>query len=247
MGGSCLPYTLKVFESEEALDRAAAEWVAARVRPGAVLGFATGNTPVGMYRQLAALHRRGEISFAAVRTFNLDEYVGLDPADPRSYAAYMREHLFRWVDIAPDAWHIPSGAAPDPEEEAARYDRLYWELGPVDAQVLGIGGNGHIGFNEPGTPFDKTTHVVELTWQTRLANAGPFGSPEAVPARAITLGIRNIMEAREILLLAKGAAKAEAIRRALREEPGPGVPASVLQLHPKVTIYLDQEAAGGVV
>lgn len=241
-----MPFSLEVFDDPRELDRAAARWLAARVRPGAVLGLATGNTPMGMYRELVAMHRRGELSLAGVRTFNLDEYVGLGADDPRSYAAYMLEHLFRWVDIAPGQWHIPDGLNPDPEEEASRYDRLYWELGPCDVQVLGIGRNGHIGFNEPGTPFDQGTHVVELAWETRLANAEAFGSPEAVPERAITLGIRNILAAREILLLAKGASKAEAVRRALEEEPSPDLPASALQLHPRVTVYLDREAARAI-
>lgn len=238
-----MSFLLEVFDSQQALDRAAAEWVAARVRPGVVLGLATGSTPVGMYKELVEMHRRGELTFAAVRTLNLDEYVGVGPDDPGSFAAYMEAHLFRWVDIAPGDRHIPDGLHPDPEAEAARYERLYWEVGPVDAQVLGIGTNGHIGFNEPGTPFDQSTHVVELAWETRLANAGAFGSPEAVPARAITLGIRNILAAREILLLAKGGSKADAVRKALRGEPTPHVPASSLQLHPKVTVYLDRDAA----
>jgi len=238
-----LAFSVHVFDSEQALDRAAAQWVAARVRPGAVLGLATGGTPLGMYKELVEMHRRGELSFASVRTFNLDEYVGLAADDPRSYAWYMEQHLFRWVDIGSGDWHIPNGMHPDPEEEAARYDRLFWEIGPADAQVLGIGANAHIGFNEPGTPFDRATHVAELAWQTRVANAAPFGSPQAVPDRAITLGIRNILAAREILLLAKGASKAEAIRKALRETPTPDVPASALQHHPQVTVYLDREAA----
>jgi len=234
---------VQIFESEQELDRKAAEWLAARVRPGAVLGLATGNTPIGMYRELAAMHRRGQISFAGVRAINLDEYVGLSREHPESFAAFMEEHLFRWVDIAPEDRHIPNGAAPDPVQEAERYEKLYWEIGPVDAQVLGIGSNGHIGFNEPGTPFDSVTHVVELAEATRIANAPAFGSPEAVPRYAITLGIRNIMAAREIILLAKGASKAEAISRTLKETPTPEVPASVLQTHPNVIVLLDREAA----
>lgn len=238
-----MPLTVEIFDSEEELDEAAAAWLAARVRAGAVLGLATGGTPVGLYRRLVEMHRAGKLSFKGVRTFNLDEYVGLGPDHPQSYATYMRERLFRWVDIDAGDWHIPNGAAPDPEAEAERYDRLYWELGPVDAQVLGIGVNGHIGFNEPGTPFDQKTHVIELDQATKLANAAAFGSVDAVPSRAITLGIRNIMAAREILLMAKGASKAEVLRRALKEEPTPDVPASVLQRHANVYFYLDKAAA----
>ena len=243
IGGLHLPIAVKIFDSEEALDRAAAEWVAARVRPGAVLGLATGGTPVGMYKELVEMHRMGELKFAGVRSFNLDEYVGLGSDHPQSFAYYMRERLFRWVDIGDGDWHIPNGANPDPVDEAARYDRLYWELGPVDAQILGIGTNGHVGFNEPGTSFDTATHVVDLAQATKEANAIAFGSPDAVPSKAITLGIRNIMAAREILLLAKGASKAEAIRRTLKEEPTPDVPASILQRHPQATLYLDRAAA----
>lgn len=243
MGGKPLPIKVEIFDTEEALDQAAARWLAARVRPGAVLGLATGGTPLGLYRRLVEMHRAGELSFAGVRSFNLDEYVGLASDHPQSYAAYMREHLFNWVDIEEGDWHIPDGANPDPAAEAARYDRLYWELGPVDAQILGIGTNGHIGFNEPGTRFEQSTHVVRLAQSTREANAAGFGSPDAVPSQAITLGIRNILAAREILLLAKGASKAEAVRRTLKEEPTPDVPASVLQRHPNAFIYLDREAA----
>src|SRR5690606_3834006 len=162
MGGKPLPIKVEIFDTEEALDQAAARWLAARVRPGAVLGLATGGTPLGLYRRLVEMHRAGELSFAGVRSFNLDEYVGLASDHPQSYAAYMREHLFNWVDIEEGDWHIPDGANPDPAAEAARYDRLYWELGPVDAQILGIGTNGHIGFNEPGTRFEQSTHVVRL-------------------------------------------------------------------------------------
>lgn len=238
-----MPIKVEIFETEEALDEAAASWLAARIRPGAVLGLATGGTPLGLYRRLVEMHRSGNLSFKGVRSFNLDEYVGLAPDHPQSYATYMRERLFRWVDIDAGDWHIPNGAAADPEAEAKRYDALYWELGPVDAQVLGIGVNGHIGFNEPGTPFDQGTHVVTLARSTREANAAGFGSLDAVPELGITLGIRNIMAAREILLMAKGASKAEAIRRALTEEPAPGLPASVLQRHPNTVFYLDRAAA----
>ena len=149
-----LPIKVEIFDTEEALDRAAAGWrCGARVVPELCSGWRRAGRLLGLYRRLVEMHRAGELSFAGVRSFNLDEYVGLAPDHPQSYAAYMREHLFNWVDIAERDWHIPDGADPDPAAEAARYDRLYWELGPVDAQILGIGTNGHIGFNEPGTPF----------------------------------------------------------------------------------------------
>src|SRR5690606_7358533 len=163
--------------------------------------------------------------------------------DPRSYAAFMQEHLFSAVNIDPARIHIPDGSAPSPAEEAQRYDALIKELGPIDAQILGIGTNGHIGFNEPGTPFESRTQVMALAESTKRANAGPFGSVDAVPTHAITMGIQTILEAKEILLLAKGASKAEAIRRAVEEPPHIDLPASALQRHPNVTIYLDREAA----
>lgn len=237
------------FSDPRELDLAAAEWVGRYLRsaeplvPEPVLGLATGSTPEGMYQALVALHRAGEITFARARTFNLDEYVGLTPDHPQSYAAYMRLHLFDPVGFPLERAHLPDGAAPDPDEAARRYEALLARFGPIHAQVLGIGTNGHIGFNEPGTPFERRTHAVDLAEETRRANSRFFDDPADVPTKAITMGIANILEAGEILLLAKGAAKAQALARALQEKPSPEVPASALQLHPRVTVYADEEAA----
>lgn len=232
------------FDSPEELDGAAAQWMAERMsKKDAVIGLATGSTPLGMYQEMVGLHQRGELDFSTVRTFNLDEYVGLSPADKQSYHYYMKENLFRYVNINKDRIHIPRGDAVDPQDEAARYAGLLRQWGPIDAQVLGIGTNGHIGFNEPGTSFESRTDVIKLAETTRRDNAIHFDTLEGVPTEAITVGIADILQSGEILLLAKGASKAEAIRRTVEENPTTDVPASVLQKHGRTTIFLDAGAA----
>lgn len=233
-----------VCESEQEFDRQAADWVSERLaRPSLVLGLATGSSPIGLYRELVRRHKAGDVSFHGVRAFNLDEYVGLPPNHPMSYAHYMHQHLYAHVDINLDQTHIPDGSATHPKDEADRYDALLSHYGPIEAQILGIGTNGHIGFNEPGTEFGMRTHVVRLTEDTRQSNARFFNSLEEVPQEAITVGIANILESKEIVLLARGANKAEALRRAFREAPTPDVPASALQSHPRVMLVVDGEAA----
>lgn len=228
----------------EEFDRVAADWVCRHLsQPRPVLGLATGSSPIGLYEELVRRYEAGEISFKEARVFNLDEYVGLGPDHEQSYAHFMRVNLFDHVDIDLERTHIPSGVAGDPHEEARRYDRLMAEFGPVDAQVLGIGVNAHIGFNEPGTPFDARTHVVTLAQETIDANARFFADPAQVPREAITVGIANILESKEILLLARGANKAEALRRSFFEPATTDVPASALQSHPAVTLVVDPEAA----
>lgn len=238
-----MPHIIFCGTSEEELDRRAADWLVERMaKPRAVVGLATGSSPLGLYRELVRRHQAGEISFKDVRAFNLDEYVGLSPDHPMSYAYYMKEHLYGHVDIDPVNTYIPNGAVQDPKEEALRYDTLLSTHGPIDAQILGIGTNGHIGFNEPGTDFSTRTHVVELTEETRQSNARFFSSIDEVPTEAITVGIANILESKEILLIARGANKAEALRRAFLEPPTSDVPASALQSHPNVTVVVDDEA-----
>ncbi|MBX6394721.1 MAG: glucosamine-6-phosphate deaminase, partial [Alicyclobacillaceae bacterium] len=229
----------------EAMSRRAARMVADTIRskPDLVLGLATGSTPLGMYRCLIDMVQAGELSFARVTTFNLDEYVGLPPDHPQSYHTFMREHLFRHIDIRPERIHIPDGTAPDPDGHCRQYDRWIARAGGIDLQILGIGINGHIGFNEPGEPFGKRTHVVRLSESTRTANARFFRNPEDVPTHAITMGLRSIMNARRIVLLASGEKKSEAVRRALLGDVTEQCPASVLQLHPDCTFVLDQGAA----
>lgn len=236
-----------VCESDYDFDRVAAEWVAAHLEgPDPVLGLPTGGTPEGLYRELVRMHREEGLSFRSARTFNLDEYVGLAADHAQSYAHYMRERLFRHVDIDPSRTHIPNGLCEDPDEEARRYDALLREHGPIRAQVLGIGSNGHIGFNEPGTAFKTRTHTVKLTEETREANARFFESIDEVPRLAVTMGIANILESEAILLMAKGSSKQEALKRAFTEPPSIDVPASALQTHADVTVLVDREAAVGL-
>lgn len=237
-----------VVRDYDAMSEEAARRIIERMKaqPDLVLGLATGSTPVGTYRRLVDAFRRGEISFARVRTVNLDEYVGLAPDHPQSYARFMREQLFDHVDLPADAWDIPRGTAADLEAECARYEAHIRELGGIDLQLLGIGTNGHIGFNEPGTPFDARTHVVALTASTREANARFFERPEDVPTHAVTMGLGTILEAREILLLASGPSKREAIRRLYHEGPSPDLPASALKHHPRVTVIVDEAAAADI-
>lgn len=243
-----MAFTIEVFDTPEALDRRAALWMAERMGAleSPVIGLATGSTPIAMYEHMVALHREGKLDFANVRTFNLDEYVGLAPTATQSYHYYMDEHLFRHVNVNPERTHIPKGDAPDPDAEARAYADLLRQHGPIDVQVLGIGTNAHIGFNEPGTSFDSRTQVIALAESTRRDNTGPFGSIDRVPTHAITVGIADILEAREILLLAKGASKAEAIQRTVEAPPTEDVPASALQRHGKTTLLLDREAAAAL-
>lgn len=232
-----------VVSAEEAAVRAAELYRALLQRkPDAVLGLATGSTPLGLYAQLVALYRAGEISFAHATSFNLDEYVDLPPTHDQSYRYFMEKNLFSQIDLPQARIHVPSGL--DVSEAAlAAYDEAIEAAGGIDLQLLGLGGNGHIGFNEPGTPFALGTHVVALTERTRRDNARFFASLDEVPTHAATMGVRTVMHARAILLLAFGRAKAEALAAALTGPVTPDVPASVLQLHPDVTVFCDKEAA----
>lgn len=210
--------------------------------PNAVLGLATGSTPMGMYRVLVDKFRRGEISFAKVKSVNLDEYVGLAADHPQSYAFFMDENLFSKVDIDKNNTFLPCGTAADSEEECRRYNALLSDLVP-DIQILGIGSNGHIGFNEPGTPFDSVTHVVELTKSTIKDNSRLFSSIGEVPEKAYSMGIKNILAAKKIVVMASGRQKARAVRDMLNAEISPACPATALRLHPDVTLIADEEAA----
>lgn len=173
-------------------------------KPDSVLGLATGGSPVGMYKKLVARHQAGHLSFKKVQTFNLDEYVGLEQTSPASYFTFMHENLFNFVDIQPENIHLPNGKAANLAEECAAYDKRIEEAGGIDLQLLGIGVNGHIAFNEPGTSFDSKTNIVELTESTRTENAIYFDDPSEVPTHAITMGIQSIMKAKEIILIAFG-------------------------------------------
>lgn len=198
-----------------------------------------------VYGHVRALAASGDVSFSRSTSFNLDEYVGLAGDHPQSYRHFMQDELFGPTDFNTEQAHLPDGLAADPEVEAQRYEAAIRAQG-VDLQLLGIGMNGHIGFNEPGTPFDSVTHVIELAEQTRQSNAIYFDSIDLVPRQAITMGISTIMAAKAIVLLAVGAAKAEIIARALEGPVDPSCPASILQRHPDVTVILDEEAAAGL-
>ena len=237
---------MKIYQEKDydALSRRAANLISAEVirKPDCVLGLATGSTPVGTYRQLSAWNQKGDFSFKDVRTVNLDEYLGLPPTHDQSYRYFMQENLFDKIDIPFEHTHVPDGMAADPEQECRRYDELVRSLGYADLQLLGLGRNGHIGFNEPGDCFRKETHVVELTQNTIEANARFFENEAAVPKKAITMGIGCIMAARRVLLVASGANKAEAVYRTVCGPITPQCPASILQLHNDVVIVGDEEA-----
>lgn len=224
--------------------RKAANIVSAQVIlfPNSVLGLATGSTPLGVYEQLVDWFLKGDLDFSRVRTINLDEYCGLSPAHPQSYRYYMNRNLFERVNIQIENTHLPNGLAPDMDAECVRYDEMIADLGGIDLQLLGIGHNGHIGFNEPDQAFGKMTHCVRLNERTIEANARFFDSADQVPERAFSMGVKAIMQAKKILLVANGAGKADILREALLGPVTPAVPASILQLHPDVTVVADELA-----
>ena len=211
--------------------------------PRAVLGLATGTTPLGLYAKMIADHRENGTGYSQIRTVNLDEYKGLPKTHGQSYAYFMRKNLFEGLGIIPGQTNIEDGTAEDDKAECARYDALLEAL-PRDIQLLGLGSNGHIAFNEPGTPFGSGTHVVALAESTVRDNARLFKDISEVPRKAFTMGIRQIMQAKKVLILASGANKAEAVYKMVKGEVTEKVPASVLQLHPDCTLIAD-EAAGG--
>ena len=237
----------RVLPDYEAMSAAAADVVASKLRekPRAVFMVPTGTTPLGMYRGLVERHEREGLSFARATFFNLDEYLGLPQDHPASYHVYMRENFYGLVDVDPGRVHVPDGAAPDPEAECRRYERAIRAAGGVDVCVLGIGRNGHIGFNEPGASFDSRTRVVRLAESTRRVNATDFEG-ERAPERAISVGMRTISGSREVFPLASGANKAGAVAAAVGGEVSEDVPASALRLHPNVTLLLDRDAASSL-
>lgn len=232
-------------------DPESASRVAARVilrllreKPNAVLGLATGSTPLLLYRELIRLHQEKQIDFSRVTTFNLDEYIGLAPDHPQSYHSFMWENLFRHINLPAPNVHIPDGQTKDIPAFCARYEEQIRAAGGLDLQVLGIGTDGHVGFNEPTSSLVSRTRIKTLTVQTRKDNARFFGSEDKVPHHVITMGVGTVMDARQCLLLAFGAAKAQAIAGAVEGPITAMNPASALQMHPTVKVFLDEPAAG---
>ena len=236
---------LIVTNSYEEMSRKAADVLASCVqaKPSCVLGLATGTTPIGLYGELVSDCKAGKLSFKDVTTFNLDEYCGLEGTHPQSYRWFMRHHLFDHIDIDLAKTHTPDVACADEAEASAAYEKAIETAGGIDIQLLGIGNNGHIGFNEPCEEFARVTHTVTLTQSTREANSRLFDSIDEVPTQARTMGIGTIMRARKLLLVANGPAKAAIVKEALFGPVTPQVPASILQFHPNVTVILDPEAA----
>ena len=236
----------RILPDYESMSAAAATVVAEKIReePGAVLLLPTGTTPLGMYRRLVELHVEEGLSFARTTFFNLDEYLGLPPDHPASYHVYMKENCYSRIDADPGRVHAPEGSAPDPEAECERYEAAIREAGGADLCILGIGRNGHIGFNEPGASFGSRTRVVRLAESTRRVNAADFET--RAPETAITVGMATIFEAREVLLLASGTNKAAAVAAAIEGEVSEAVPASMLRRHPNATFLLDHEAAAAM-
>lgn len=231
------------------ISRRAANIMAAEVirRPDCVLGLATGSTPLGAYKELIAMNKNDDVDFSQVRTVNLDEYKGLAPDHDQSYRYFMQDSLFDHINIDPANTHVPNGLAEDDAAECAGYDRLIESLGYADLQLLGIGKNGHIGFNEPGNDFVKATHVVDLAESTIQANSRFFDSVDMVPRQAVTMGIGCIMAARRVLVIANGEGKADALFAAICGPISPACPASILQLHNDVVVVADEAALSRVI
>ena len=237
---------MKIYKAKDYKDmsRKAANIISAQVimKPNCVLGLATGSTPIGTYDQLVEWYSKGDLDFSEVTTVNLDEYKGLPRTNDQSYYYFMHQHLFDRVNIDPDRTNVPNGMEPDAEKECGRYEELIRSLGGVDLQLLGLGHNGHIGFNEPGEAFEKETHCVDLTVSTIEANKRFFASADDVPKQAYTMGIKTIMQAKKILIVVNGENKADIVERAFFGPVTPEVPASILQLHNDVTLVGDEAA-----
>ena len=237
---------MKIYKAKDYKDmsRKAANIISAQVimKPNCVLGLATGSTPIGTYDQLVEWYNKGDLDFSEVTTVNLDEYKGLPRTNDQSYYYFMHQHLFDRVNIDLERTNVPNGMEPDAEKECGRYEELIRSLGGVDLQLLGLGHNGHIGFNEPGEAFEKETHCVDLTESTIEANKRFFASADDGPKQAYTMGIKTIMQAKKILIVVNGENKADIVERAFFGPVPPEVPASILQLHNDVTLVGDKAA-----
>jgi glucosamine-6-phosphate deaminase len=237
---------ITVFDNERVLARTLAVQISASLgqRPAMVLGLATGRTPIRLYHELGTLHSHGQADFSRVTTFNLDEFAGVPGDHPGSYRVFMHEHLFSRVNLPPGQIHFLNGAAPDPDAECVRYETAIAAAGGIDLQILGIGTNGHIGFNEPARSLQARTHCVTLKASTRRSNAALFqGDPANVPVQALSMGMATILHARRIILIATGKSKARSVERMVHGPIDTRVPASFLQLHRDVELALDRPAA----
>ena len=225
------------------MSRQAANLISAQIilKPDSVLGLATGSSPIGIYDQLTKWYEKGDLDFAKVRSVNLDEYVGLDENHPQSYRYFMQKNLFDRVNIKRENTYVPNGVAENYDEECRRFDDIIRKLGGIDIQLLGIGLDGHVGFNEPSDRFEKSTHVVTLQPSTIKANSRFFESENDVPKQAITLGLGAIMKAKKIILVAAGEAKRDILDKALNGPINPTIPASILQLHPDLTVIFSKK------
>ncbi|HDK7159577.1 glucosamine-6-phosphate deaminase [Clostridium botulinum] len=234
-----------VVDNYEEMSKKAAAMVASQVilKPDSVIGLATGDTPIGMYKEIINIYKNQKMDFSKVRTFNLDEYYGLNRENPQSYYYYMINNLFNHVNIDKNNINIPNGMADKIEIECKEYERKIDKAGGIDLQILGIGVNGHIGFNEPDTSFESETHLVNLDEKTIESNSRFFSSKDQVPTKAISMGIRTIMHSKKIILLACGQNKADAIFKAIEGKITPNIPASILQLHKDVVVIVDRKAA----
>ena len=234
-----------ICDDYEDLSKQAAKMVASQIflKPDSVIGLPTGSTPLGMYAQLSEMYGAGETDFSSVVTFNLDEYYPIDQADPQSYYSFMNEHFYKKVNLKRENIHIPNGSARDVAAECSKYDELIEACGGIDLQVLGIGENGHIGFNEPARELNDKTHLIRLTDETIAANSRFFQSADEVPCYALTVGMATIMKAKKIVLLVSGEAKRAPLKKLLTGKISTDVPATVLNLHPDAVIITDRETA----
>lgn len=237
---------MRIYKMEDynTMSRKAANIISAQIimKPDCVLGLATGSTPIGVYENLVKWYEQGDLDFSEVKTVNLDEYKGLPRVSDQSYYYFMNQHLFDHVNICIDNTNVPNGMEPDADKECARYEKLIHSLGGVDLQLLGLGHNGHIGFNEPADSFEKETHCVDLQESTIEANKRFFASADEVPGQAYTMGIKTIMQAKKIVVVVSGIDKQEIVQKAFLGPVTPEVPASILQMHPDVTLVGDAHA-----
>jgi len=244
-----MPIEVSIKKGYDELSKRAAEIIADAImnKPNSVLGLATGSTPIGCYRELVRMHREEGLDFSRVVTFNLDEYIGLPPIHPQSYRYFMNENLFNHVNIKIENTHVPNGLSDDLQRTCKEFEEAIKSSGGIDLQLLGIGSNGHIAFNEPCSPFDSRTRVVKVSEQTIKDNARFFKSIDEVPRQAISMGTGTIMETRKIILLASGAGKADAVAKSVKGPVTEEVPASILQTHPNCIFVIDEAAASKLV